>query len=89
MLIAQLISQLLPPRFFLIFRDRRKLRNVGVDRRTCRLLAPVLLFPLPGDEFRHLEKPYHKIGKGFQEMWTELLLLALTGKKIEDSRRAV
>lgn len=76
MLIAQLISQLLPPRFFFIFRDRRKLRNVGVDRRTCRLLPPVLLFPLPRDKFGHLEKSHRKIGKGFQEMCTELLLLA-------------
>jgi hypothetical protein len=44
-------------------------------------LAPVLLFPLPGDEFGHLEKSHHKIEKGFQEMCTELLLLALAGKK--------
>lgn len=68
MLIAQLISQLLPAGFFLIFRDRRKLRNIGVDRRTCCLLAPMPLFPLPGDKFGHLERSHHKIGKEFQEM---------------------
>lgn len=68
MLIAQLISQLLSPRFFFIFRDWRKLRNVGVDRRTCRLLAPVLLFPLPGNKLGHLDKSHHGSRKGFQEM---------------------
>lgn len=67
MLVPQLISQLLPPRFFFIFGDGRKLRNVGVDWHTS-LLAPVLLLSLPGNKLRHLENPHLQTAKNSRNM---------------------